>query len=157
VAPLGATYYVEVSGDVGVKYSLTVTRSANFDIEPNDTQGTAQPLDGTKGVLGDLSAGGSVSIGTNFEGIDFNGSSCGCLSPDTNATVGGNFVVEPVNVQIRVYDKSTGNILLDEPLATLFGASTGGDPYVLWDDIANRWYVSAFDSTDSGLFFAVSN
>ncbi len=40
-----------------------------------------------------------------------------------------------------------GSILLDEPLASFFGASSGGDPYVVYDDIADRWYVSAFDST----------
>ncbi|MBV8132437.1 MAG: hypothetical protein JO282_08015 [Alphaproteobacteria bacterium] len=49
-----------------------------------------------------------------------------------------------------------GNILFDALLAQIFGASTGGDPYVVYDDIANRWYISAFDSNDSRLFFAVS-
>jgi hypothetical protein len=99
---------------------------------------------------------GAIQTGQAFEGIDFLGSSCGCLPPDTDAAVGNNYVVEAVNVQLRVFDKTTGNILLDEPLATLFGASTGGDPYVVYDDTANRWYVSAFDSTDTGLFLAVS-
>jgi hypothetical protein len=61
-----------------------------------------------------------------------------------------------VNVQLRVFDKATGTVLLDEPLSTLFGAASGGDPYVVYDDIASRWYVSAFDSTDAGLFLAVS-
>jgi hypothetical protein len=71
--------------------------------------------------------------------------------------VGNNFVVETVNVQIRIFDKTTGSILLDEPLSTFFGAFSGGDPYVVYDDTADRWYVSAFDSTDAGLFLAVSN
>ena len=94
--------------------------------------------------------------GASFEGTDFNGSNCGCLPPDTNAAVGNNFVAEAVNFEFRVFNK-TGTILLDEPLSTLFGAATGGDPYVLFDDIVGRWYVSAFDSTDAGLFLAVSN
>jgi hypothetical protein len=79
------------------------------------------------------------------------------LPPDTNAAVGNNFVVETVNVQIRIFDKATGNILLNEPLATFFGARSGGDPYVIYDDRADRWYVSALDSNDTGLFLAVSN
>jgi hypothetical protein len=107
-------------------------------------------------VLGALNPGGSLVVGNSFEGIDFNGSNCACLPPDTNATVGGNYVVETVNVEIRVYDKTTGSILLDEPLSTLFGASSGGDVYVLYDDIANRWYVSAFDTGAAGLFLVVS-
>jgi len=71
--------------------------------------------------------------------------------------VGNGFVVETVNVQLRVFDKATASVLLDEPLSALFGAGSGGDPYVLYDDIASRWYVSAFDSDDAGLFLAVSN
>ena len=151
------TYYVEVTGDPGVQYSLTVTRNANFDIEPHDTITTAQSVTGTDGVLGALDPGGTLVVGTSFEGVDFiRLNNCGCLPPDTNAAVGPNYVVETVNLEIRIFDKTTGSILLDEPLATFFGASTGGDPYVVYDDIANRWYVSVFDSADSGLFLAVS-
>ena len=99
---------------------------------------------------------GGVTIVQTFDGIDFLGSNCGCLPPDTNAAVGNGYVAEAVNVQFRVWNTS-GTQLLDEPLQTLFGAPTGGDPYVVFDDIANRWYINAFDSSDSGLFLAVSN
>jgi len=71
--------------------------------------------------------------------------------------VGNSYVVETVNVHFIVFDKNTGITLLSEPLATLFGASTGGDPYVVYDDTVDRWYVSAFDSNDTGLFLAVSS
>jgi hypothetical protein len=98
-----------------------------------------------------------VQLGQGYVGIDYLGSNCGCLPPDTNAAVGNNFIVETVNVQIRVFDKTTGAVLLDEPLATFFGATSGGDPYVLYDDLADRWYVSAFDTSDTGLFLAVSS
>ena len=60
--------------------------------------------------------------------------------------MGNNFVVEIVNIQIRVYDKTTGTILLDEPLQSFFGAFSGGDPYVVYDDTADRWYVSSSDA-----------
>jgi hypothetical protein len=99
----------------------------------------------------------NVPIGQNYDGIDFNGSNCNCLPPDTNAAVGNNFVAEAVNIQFRVFDRTTGSVLLDEPLQTLFGAPSGGDPFVVYDDTANRWYINAFDSSDSGLFLAVSN
>lgn len=115
------------------------------------------PTPGTHGAVeepGDDNGG--VHVGQSYDGIDFIGSNCFCLPPDTNAAVGNNFVVEVVNVQIRVFDKGTGAVLLNEPLATFFGAPTGGDPYVLYDDNANRWYVSGFDSTDTGQFLAVS-
>jgi hypothetical protein len=99
---------------------------------------------------------GGITIGLNYDGIDFLGSNCFCLPPDTNSAVGNNFVVETVNVQFRVFDKNTGIAIKDVPLSTIFGAPTGGDPYVVYDDIADRWYISAFDSADSGLFLAVS-
>jgi hypothetical protein len=95
-------------------------------------------------------------ISQSFDGVSFLGSTGGFLPPDTNAAVANGFVVETVNVQIRVFEKASGALLLDEPLATFFGASSGGDVYVVYDDTADRWYVSAFDSNDTGLFLAVS-
>jgi hypothetical protein len=98
-----------------------------------------------------------VTVGQSLEGIDYLTSTCGCLPPDTNAAVGNNFLTEVVNFDIRVYDKPSGSVLLTEPLASLFGAATGGDPEVVFDEIADRWYITAFDSNNSGLFLAVSN
>jgi hypothetical protein len=99
----------------------------------------------------------AVHLGQGYDGIDFLDSHCGCLPPDTNAAVGNNFIVETVNLQIRVIDKTTGARLLDETLDNFFGAFSGGDVYVLYDDLADRWYVSAFDTSDTGLFLAVSS
>src|SRR5262249_25531734 len=42
VASTAGRYYLEVTGDIGVRYSLVVTRSANFDVEPNDSPDQAQ-------------------------------------------------------------------------------------------------------------------
>jgi hypothetical protein len=101
------------------------------------------------------SAVGREILRRGIEGIDFLGAE-GFLPPDTNAAVGNDFVVETVNVHLRVWNKIFGNMVLNEPLATTFGARSGGDPYVVYDDIADRWYISAFDSDDTGLFLAVS-
>jgi len=102
------------------------------------------------------SAAGRNILRRSLEGIDSLGSNCGCLPPDTNAAVGNRFVIETVNDQIRIWNKRMGNILFDETLAQIFGAPTGGDPYVVYDGIADRWYIIAFDSNASGLFLAVS-
>jgi hypothetical protein len=91
-----------------------------------------------------------------IDGINFLGSNCGCLPPDTNAAVSNDFVAETTNVQFRVWNKTPGNMVLNETLTALFGSPSGGDPYVVYDDIADRWYVSAFDSSNRGLFLAVS-
>src|SRR5262244_2507315 len=54
-----------------------------------------------------------LPIGLSYDGIDFLGSNCSCLPPDTSAAVGNNFVIETVNLEIRIFDKTTANILLD--------------------------------------------
>ncbi|MDH4073686.1 MAG: PPC domain-containing protein, partial [Gammaproteobacteria bacterium] len=156
IATTSGTYYLKVTGDPGAEYNLVVTRGVDFDTERNDDQAQAQDITGTSGALGAIVASG-VDLGIGFEGIDFLGSNCGCLPPDTNAAVGGNWVVETVNTQIRVFDKTTGTVLLDESLSSFFGAPSAGDPYVVFDDIVDRWYVTAFDGGASGLFLAVSS
>jgi len=99
---------------------------------------------------------GGVQLGQSYDGIDFLGSDCFCFPPDTNVAIGNNFVIETVNKQMRVFDKDSGSQLLNEPLSTLFGATPIGDPYVVYDDNADRWYITAIDSFDEGLFLAVS-
>src|SRR5262252_5752384 len=91
--------------------------------------------------------GGGLAIGQSYDGIDFLGSNCSCLPPDTSAAVGNTQVMETVNLDLRVFDKTTGNLLLDQSLDQFFGVALSGQPYVVYDDIANRWYVSALDSS----------
>ncbi len=121
---------------------------------PADSVPLADPDPGFQLAKPPSSAGGQI-IRQSFEGISYLGTRV-FIPPDTNAAVGNDFVVETVNVQIRVFDKASGALLLDEPLATFFGAFSGGDVYVVYDDTADRWYVSALDTNDSGLFLAVS-
>ena len=54
------TYYVRVSGDASVPYSIVLTHDAAFDTAPNYTVATAQPLSGVAGVLGSSVAAGST-------------------------------------------------------------------------------------------------
>jgi hypothetical protein len=73
------------------------------------------------------------------------------VPPDTNGAVGVSQYVQMVNVTIAVYDKATGALQLGPAaIHTLwkgFGgpcetAGDGGDPVVLHDQLANRWFVS---------------
>jgi hypothetical protein len=104
---------------------------------------------------------GGVHIRQSYDGIDFLTSDCLCYPPDTNIAVGNEYVVETVNKQMRIFDKGSGEKLLDEPLRLVFGvASFRGDPYAVYDDNADRWYITALDSiqqlTDGGLDLAIS-
>jgi len=166
VAQADATYYVQVTGDPQVKFNLVVTRGADFTTQNHNTLGTAQDVTATQqsgdnslgGALGYLVNPSGAQVSSTIEGIDYNGSnSVFPPPPDSNAAVGNGFVSETVNVQFRVWDTS-GNLLLDEPLNTLFGGTTGGDPYVEYDSIAQRWYVTGIDDVTHGdEFLAVSN
>jgi hypothetical protein len=157
----GGTYYIHIHGN-NINYGLTVTRDAAFDSEPNNSQATAQPLPHAGGAAGAVFQPGSVNIGASFDGVSStsNTSLPFIRPPDGGFAVGDGYVVEAVNLNIRISDMH-GNQLLQEPLATFFAGtgqtSAGGDPYVVYDDIANRWYVLQLDGNYQGVEFAVSN
>jgi hypothetical protein len=163
VAKQQGRYYLVVTGDQSTQYSLVVTRGADFGNKPSVNKPAAQDI--TSGALGAIHGHSPAKIITSYDGIDSNSSSCGCLPPDTVAAVGGQFVVEAVNVQLRVTDKA-GNVKLDEPFTDFFAplgvdqTTFTTDPYVEYDDIARRWYVSllAFppDFSSGAFLFAVS-
>jgi hypothetical protein len=83
--------------------------------------------------------------------------------PDTDGDVGPNHYVEALNVAYRVFDNSgnplTPVITLNSFFAPLVGTSCNGenqgDPFVFYDQIADRWVVSdfAFPSFPGTSFF----
>jgi len=88
-------------------------------------------------------------VGLNFEGL---GAGVGDWGdpPDTNLSVGDNQVVETINFQFGVFDKSTGNrVYGPASLTTLWNGFGGpcenlgrGDPVVVFDKAAHRWIIS---------------
>jgi hypothetical protein len=87
-----------------------------------------------------------------FEGIGAANSLCGCAPPDSDGDVGPNHYVEAINSSFTVFDKS-GNILAGPTsYNTLFAPLVGtpcqnqndGDPFVMYDQLADRWVVSDF-------------
>jgi hypothetical protein len=79
---------------------------------------------------------------------------CACAPPDTDGDVGPNHYVEAINNAFAVFDK-TGNMLAG-PITydTLFAPlpdsnpcgnnQNNGDPFVLYDHVADRWLISDF-------------
>jgi Abnormal spindle-like microcephaly-assoc'd, ASPM-SPD-2-Hydin len=88
--------------------------------------------------------------GIDFEGIGFN---IDGEPSDNNMAVGPNHIVETVNTEWAVYDK-TGHIAAGFPKSlgsiwtSLGGACTGnqGDPIVQYDRLADRWFLSQIGS-----------
>ena len=79
------------------------------------------------------------------------------IPPDTNGSVGSTQFVEITNVVYDVFDKASGKLLLGPVLINAiwkgFGGlceqTNGGDPIVLWDKLAQRWFVSQLAYTNS--------
>jgi hypothetical protein len=169
VAKTEGRYFLVVTGDQSTQYSLVVTHGADFGNGPNVGTPAGQDItvtlgDGTGGALGAIHGHSPANLGASFDGIDSFHSSGG-FPPDTVAAVGVQYIVEAVNSHIRVTDKA-GHTQLDEPFFQFFaplGLDSSlflSDPYVEYDDIARRWYVSdtAIDRFGgSTLLFAVSN
>ena len=71
--------------------------------------------------------------------------------PDTNGDIGANHYIQMVNATIvSIYNKTTGALIQRFDLTTLGGCATGsGDPVVLFDQLADRWFLSEFGSGSS--------
>jgi len=92
----------------------------------------------------------------NFNGIPFPGVNCNCAPPDTNGDVGTTQYVQIVNEGYQVFNKTTGaSILGPNSLSSIwlgFGGACElfgfGDPTISFDQIAGRWVLTQFASTN---------
>ena len=93
----------------------------------------------------------------NFEGVS---NVDGVLPPDPEGDVGPNHYVQWVNLSLAIWDKSgtllagpiAGNALwsnVSDPCAT----QNDGDPIVLYDHLANRWFLSQPARPDGGPYY----
>jgi hypothetical protein len=84
-----------------------------------------------------------------FEGI---GDSCGCQPSDSEGDVGPNHYIEAINLSFKIFDKSGNTLSGPTTYNSFFSGLTGtpctnandGDPYVLYDPVADRFLVSDF-------------
>ncbi|MFK5983086.1 MAG: GEVED domain-containing protein [Flavobacteriaceae bacterium] len=111
--------------------------------------------------LNDINVDKQSNIGTiqvnaleqNF--IGFNNT--GATPPDPTGAVGPNHYIHAVNSSIKIFDK-TGNIVAGPTsLGGFLGiGSNSGDPIVLYDQLADRYFVSEFGSVSNGLAIGIS-
>ena len=84
-----------------------------------------------------------------FEGHN---NTCGCFPPDSDGDVGPNHYVEAVNESIKIFDKNGNTLSGPTTYNSFFARLTGtpcanandGDPFVLYDPVADRWIMSDF-------------
>ena len=84
-----------------------------------------------------------------FEGHN---NTCSCAPPDSDGDVGPNHYVEAVNESIKIFDKNGNTLSGPTSYNSFFSGLTGtpcanandGDPFVLYDPVADRWLISDF-------------
>jgi hypothetical protein len=129
-------------------------------IVPNDYEGSHDNLlQGKASINQDIQrvAGSLLTVGIdqNFDGANSNES--GAVPPDPTGAVGPNHYVHSVNSIVKVFDKE-GNLLAGPTtLGTFLGNGTNsGDPIVMYDQLADRWFVSQFGTATNSLVLGVS-
>jgi PKD repeat protein len=108
------------------------------------------------------------SMGTNKSGsrapiVNFQAQTSPYYPPDANGTVGPNHYMQTINTTYAIYNKAGGLVAGPSNLNTLFNGVTGsscndGDPIVLYDEQADRWFVAEFSICGSNdyMLMAVS-
>ncbi|MFO7682720.1 MAG: hypothetical protein R6X34_22005, partial [Chloroflexota bacterium] len=89
---------------------------------------------------------GTPSFNFNGQGYTF------VNPPDTVGDIGKDHYVQMINAtRVAIYNKTTGALVIPAfDLADLGGCATGeGDPIVLYDQLADRWFLSEFGSGNS--------
>ena len=99
------------------------------------------------------------------QGVGFSGPQGGFTilgaPPDTNGATGSFQYVQLVNIDLAVFNKTTGAVMLGPvPINTLFSGFGGacestndGDPIVLYDKQVNRWLITQFAVSQGAPFF----
>jgi hypothetical protein len=99
------------------------------------------------------SIGGIVSVGLNVE-ISRLFADSGFIPPDTMAAVGPNHIVELINGNFEIRDKTTGASLDSRSLDSFWTNIVGlpiinngrFDPRILFDPSSGRWFAVAIDN-----------
>lgn len=91
----------------------------------------------------------------NWDGISYPGS--GQRAPDTNGEAGVNYYVQVVNFSFQIWTKSGSPVYGPASISTLWTGTTSPclttglikDPVVLYDQLADRWWISGHVSVQS--------
>ncbi len=90
----------------------------------------------------------------NWDGLS-SSQSGGAAPPDPSGAVGINHYVQMVNTSYRIFDKNGNPLTSPATLGSLLGGVNAGDPIVMYDKFADRWFLSQF-SYQNELIVAVS-
>jgi hypothetical protein len=117
------------------------------------------PLNGIDPLRQSFNGEYSATFGLeeNFDGVSV-AESGGSTPPDPTGAAGPNHYVNAVNTAVKIFDKN-GNVLAGPtPLGTFLGSgNNSGDPIVMYDHLADRFFVSQFGAAANSLVLGVSD
>lgn len=117
----------------------------------------AYPLNGVDPIR-QTTPGGiySYALEQNFDGLG-SSESGGFVPPDPTGAVGPNHYVAASNVAVKIFDK-TGTVLAGPTSLGVFlgSGNNSGDPIVMYDQLADRFFVSQFGAATNSLVLGVS-
>lgn len=144
--------------------TMEVTTSDELKLIPNRTQNipkanpAALPQDGDPLISRNRAPfRSSREVLQDFQGMNRSNAG-GATPPDPSGAVGPNHYVHAVNVALRIFDKEGNSLVGPVFLGTFFGdGNNSGDPIVLYDERADRWFVSQFRIGTSLVYIAISD
>lgn len=122
---------------------------------PKKLDETGLPLNGETKAQRDFGEIPSYALEENFDGTSITETQ-GFVPPDPTGAVGPNHYVHAVNSAFKIFDKFGTVLAGPSILSTLFPGVNDGDPIILYDQIADRWFISQFNISTNGLLIAVS-
>jgi hypothetical protein len=116
---------------------------------------TGLPLHGESHAQKDFGVISSFAPIENFDGA--NVSEGGALPPDPTGAAGPNHYVHAFNLGVKIFDKQGSLLFGPISLGDFFqNGVNAGDPIVLYDQLADRFFVSQFRSSNNALLIAIS-
>lgn len=81
----------------------------------------------------------------------------GATPPDPSGASSKNHYIQMVNTAMQIYDKSGNSLWGPTSLSSVFpGSANDGDPIVMYDKFADRWFISQFQTSGNKILIAIS-
>ena len=126
---------------------------------PNESNTTPESNNNGPTIINNIQKveGGIFSYALEQNFIGASSTESGFFPPDPTGAVGPNHYVHSVNSLVKIFDKTGALLSGPTSLGAFLGiGSNGGDPIVLYDQLADRWIVSEFGSLNNSLAIGVS-
>ena len=90
--------------------------------------------------------------------VNFDGQISTSYPPDPTGAAGLNYYVQAINSEYQIFTKTGGTVSSGGPytLGSILFNSNDGDPIVLYDKYADRWFIAEFKSSGNKVLIGIS-